>query len=163
MPIEPTHSGELLRIGDQLIRFDRSCTEAQYKTIETRDAEKCGCSHCRNFIAQRTTAYPTSFRDLLDRLGIDASKEGEVYGCWPTPSGKRLYGGWFFFCGELLEAGEQRVESDGIAYWVRGPGKMPAPGRHFGGEPLALEFQTEISWVLANEDPDENARRPAAQ
>ena len=68
MPTEPTHSGELLRIGDQVIRFDRSCTEAQYKIIETSDAETCGCSHCRNFIAQRKTAYPSSFLDLLENL-----------------------------------------------------------------------------------------------
>ncbi len=42
--------------------------------------------------AQRATAYPESFRLLLNQLGIDLEKEGGVYEC--DPDGPlRVYGG----------------------------------------------------------------------
>ena len=157
-------SDETLRIGDQLICFDREQTVKAYKQIDKSWADECKCVHCRNFIAQRETAFPASFLDLLNHLGIDSSKEGEVYGCYPMPSGKRQYGGWFFLSGLLLEAGELRVTKDGIDYFVIGPGRMPSPHPRdaFGPNPLALDFTIEIPWVLLNEDPHE-AYRPAAK
>ena len=114
MNVQP-HPGELLQVGDQLISFDRAATEACYNQIATPGSEECGCTMCRNYIAQRATAYPQSFLELLKTLGIDCSKEGEVYYLAPTKSGKRLYGGWFFFCGELLQNGELQETTDGVS------------------------------------------------
>jgi hypothetical protein len=68
-----------IQLGDQIIRYDHLRTRAAYAVIENGSAERCGCPYCRNFIAQRDTLYPESFRVLLDQLGIDAEKEGEVY------------------------------------------------------------------------------------
>ena len=41
---------------------------------------------------------PVNFRLLLDQLGIDPEKEGEVYECGPEGT-LRAYGGWFYFSG----------------------------------------------------------------
>ena len=171
-------SGELFRIGDQLIRHDRACTEEAYK-IFVPWTQKCACGFCRNFGLQRRTDYPSSFMELLNQLGIDAMKEGEVYDLGPAGIGKRRYGGWFFFCGELLELGEKLTTrsgidyfvigpeklttQSGISYFVIGPGRMPSPNPRdaFGEHPLALDFTTEIPWVL-DEDPEANYR-PAAK
>ena len=157
-------SGEILRIGDQIIRFDREQTVEAYKHISKSWADKCKCVHCKNFVAQRENVFPVSFLNLLNCLGIDSSKEGEVSGCYPKPSGNRQYDGWFFFCGTLLEAGELLVNKDGIDYFVSGPGGMPSPSPRdaFGPTPLALEFTIEIPWVLLNENPDD-AYRPTAK
>jgi hypothetical protein len=70
---------DLIKVGDQVIRFDRSCTEQAYALISTPGSEECGCAMCRNFIAQRSTAFPMSFLTLLQQLGINQAKEGEVY------------------------------------------------------------------------------------
>jgi hypothetical protein len=152
-------SGELLRIGDQLTRHDRTCTVEAYKKILVPWTQQCPCGFCRNFGLQRETAYPPSFLKLLSQLGIDVGKEGEVYDLGPASVGERRYGGWFFFCGELLELGEKLRTQDGISYFVTGPGKMPSPNPRnaFGEYPLALDFTTEIPWVL-DEDPEANYR-----
>ncbi len=71
------------------------------------------------------------------------------------PSGKRQYSGWFFFCGVLVEKAQGEVEVDGVSYYVRGPGDMPAPNEMFEPHPLALEFTIELPWVLLGENPDE--------
>src|SRR5437773_8513090 len=96
---------EQIQSGDQTIHYDREQTRRAYLEVKSGDAERCGCSSCRNFAAQRSTAYPENFRRLLEQLGIDPKKEGEVYECGPEGS-LRVYGGWFYFVGELIEPGE---------------------------------------------------------
>jgi hypothetical protein len=159
--IEPsTQPGELLTIGDQVIRFDRVCTIEAYRKVDKSWAKQCDCLFCRNFAPQRATVYPQSFLDLLHRVGIDPGKEGEVYDLGPAPSGKRLYGGWFFLCGQLAKRGEAQASIDGISYWLQGPGDMPSPSPSdaFDPDPLALNFTLEVPWVLTGEDPEEPYR-----
>src|SRR6266851_1310761 len=99
------------RIGDQLIRYDRESTVAIYRNIKNGDAEVCGCIYCQNFAAQRNSAYPASFRAVLDQLGIDPVKEGHVYAFGPKAAGTFDYGGWLYFVGEMVEAGERNVSA----------------------------------------------------
>jgi hypothetical protein len=68
-----------LRIGDQLIRFDREATVAAYSDVPQGWADQCSCSGCRNFARQRKTAYPTEFRDLLNTVGIDPAKKVNLF------------------------------------------------------------------------------------
>jgi hypothetical protein len=63
--------------GDQIVRYDRAQTEQAYSVIKRGGAEICGCSYCRNFAAQRDNAFPATFFQLLDMLGIDPTKEGK--------------------------------------------------------------------------------------
>ena len=156
------NTGDLLRIGNQLICIDRRCTTEAYSQISTPGSEECGCAMCRNYIAQRSTIYPLSFLTLLQQLGIDAAKAGEVYYLAPNSKGKRLYGGWFFFCGEIIEAGDKQYSQDGVSYFIKGPSDMPSPypRDRFGPHPLALDFSIEIPWVLsADEDPDPDTQK----
>jgi hypothetical protein len=68
-----------LRLGDQLVRYDREATVAAYIALPAGGADRCGCVHCRNFAVQRANVYPQAFRFLLDSLGIDPNKEGEMF------------------------------------------------------------------------------------
>jgi hypothetical protein len=86
-----------IQAADQIIRYDRKQTRAAYSAMNGGDADRCGCSCCLNFAAQRRTAFPDDFRRILDQLGIDPEKEGEAYECGPDGA-LRVYGGWFYFC-----------------------------------------------------------------
>lgn len=143
-----------MSIGEQIILVDRECTIAAYKAVTRPWADEFRCVPCRNFAAQRTTAFSSEFLSLLSRLGIDPAKESEVFGCYPLRSGKRQYSGWFFLCGTLERNGKGVELDNGASYYVRGPGNMPAPDTAFEPHPLALEFTIEIPWVLADEDAD---------
>jgi len=73
--------------------------------MKNGSAERCGCPYCRNFLAQRSTAYPKGLRILLDQLGIDPEKEGRSNE--GIIEGSLVgYGGWFYLAGELVEVGE---------------------------------------------------------
>ena len=96
------------RIGDQAVHYDRDATVAAYAQLTRGDADCCPCSGCRNFALQRDTAYPQSFLDLLNTLGVDPSKEGEAVLYGPKDD-TYLYGGWFYFVGEVIEKGESIV------------------------------------------------------
>jgi hypothetical protein len=138
-----------LHIGDQTIRYDREQTRKAYSLMQAGDAERCGCAYCRNFAAQRTRAYPAIFLHLLDKLGIEADKEGEVYDCGPDES-RRTYGGWFYFVGELVDAGERMTDaSSGFQYFFLDAKHLPRPNVDFGKPVVAVEFITRVPWVIA--------------
>ena len=141
-----------IHLGDQIIHYDPERTRAAYAAIDSGSPERCGCQFCRNFMVQRKLVYPEPFRQLLDRLGIDAAKEGDVFE--EGPSGVLVvYGGWFYLAGEIVEAGERLTESGaGLDYFFRASHR-PIALADFGDEVLALEFSTKLPWVLS-EEPD---------
>jgi len=90
-----------LRLGDQLVRYDRDATLAAYAQLQHGDAERCGCAGCRNFIAGREQAFPDAFRTFLAELGIDPNKEGEAIHYGPVDGDLDFLRRWFYFVGEL--------------------------------------------------------------
>jgi hypothetical protein len=136
--------------GDQTVRFDRDRTAAVYASLPHGFAEKCGCVFCRNFAAQRDVAYPASFRALLEQLGIDPNKEGEAFEYAPVADGCHLYGGWFYFVGEMVTAGERNCTAPDSHYFESFFTTAYPSARAFRDGPmLAIEFTTHGKWVLA--------------
>jgi hypothetical protein len=138
---------EELRLGDLVIRYDREATATAYGAVESGGADRCACVHCRNFAAQRAIVYPPDFRAFLDRLGIDPNKEGAVFDMvGPFELSIRPTGGWFYFVGELMEAGERLIQSGDFQYWIQPA--FPRPPASFGEHVAAIEFTAKIPWVL---------------
>jgi hypothetical protein len=148
------------RIGDQTIRYDRDATAAIYGSLEHGFAEECGCLFCKNFAAQRNLVYPASFRALLEQLGIDPNKEGEAFEYGPVEDGCHLYGGWFYFVGEMVTAGERNCNApDSHHFDFFFTTAHPNAPAFRGGPMLAIEFTTHVKWVLA--ESADSGRRPA--
>lgn len=51
-------------------------------------------------------AFPLAFVDLLNTLGVDQSKDAEIYHTARLAPGKHLYGGWYHFVGSLEVTGD---------------------------------------------------------
>jgi hypothetical protein len=153
-----------LRIGDQLIRFDLDATLLAYSQLEQGDADRCTCTGCRNFALLREKVYPDTFRNLLGQLGIDPRKEGEAVHYGPRGD-LQSYGGSFYFVGEVIDEGEhlleirnlegtgltkitqeRRVSNATFQYWFSK--SFPKPPELFGKPVAAVEFMTELPWVL---------------
>ena len=54
----------------------------------------------------RANAFPAEFLALLDQLGIDSHKDGEVYHNGRLAPGCHDYAGLFHFIGSLPETGD---------------------------------------------------------
>jgi hypothetical protein len=144
---------EQIQSGDQTIRYDREQTRRAYTELRSGGVERCGCSYCRNFVTQRSTAYPENFRRLLEQLGIDPEKDGEVYECGPEGS-LRVYGGWFYFVGELIEPGQRMTDAGSeFQYYFADAKLLPKPKANFGHNVLAVEFTTKLPWVISEQPP----------
>jgi hypothetical protein len=133
-----------LRIGDQLIRFDREATIAAYSQIAQGGSDKCTCQGCRNFALQRERVYPAEFLEIINTLGIDPAKKGEAvhYG----PKGPlQFYGGWFYFVGELL--GERLVDAGNNFQFFIGT-SFPKPPASFSAPVAVIKFTTNLPWSL---------------
>jgi len=135
-----------LRIGDQLISFDREATAAAYSQVSQGWADRCTCQGCRNFVLQRDRIYPVEFRDLLNTLGVDPSKEGEAVHYGPVGE-LHFYEGWFYLVGKLLEAGERNCSIGNDFEYFAGT-SFPRPPAAFGKGVIVIEFATHLSWVL---------------
>jgi hypothetical protein len=139
-----------LQIGRQKIRFDREATVSLYRdTITVPNADRCTCISCKNFATQRTRVYPAVFLALLEELGVNALMEWKVFDYdFEQNTEGHLYGGWFLFCGELIEGAEERPDSEkpGFAYWFTTffpGGNLPKDTKR-----CAVEFLTRIPWVF---------------
>jgi hypothetical protein len=130
--------------GDQKIRYDRNATIEIYKKIKIAGADECGCLYCRNFSILREKAYPEEFKSLLHQLGVDINKENEVFEYGPE-NNLYLYGGWFCFVGEIIEAGEKLKDTQGFQYWFT---QSHPKNDHFRQPSVAIEFLTRIPWRL---------------
>ena len=147
-----------IQVGDKTIRYDREATAAIYASLRNGWAEDCGCVGCRNLMAQRDVIYPVLFRELLHQLGIDPNKEAEAVADGPLENGLHHYGGWFFFVGEMVEAGEvlsQAGDSASFRYHFTRGG--PCPKEFRNGPKLGIEFEAHFKWVL-NESWDSDLR-----
>ncbi|HXA52060.1 MAG TPA: hypothetical protein VNV86_17205, partial [Candidatus Acidoferrum sp.] len=94
-----------MRIDDQTFRYDPEATAAIYARLRTGWAEDCGCVGCRNLLAQRDQVYPSAFRELLQRLGIDPNKEAEAVADGPLDNGATPLWRLVLFVGEIITAG----------------------------------------------------------
>lgn len=121
-----------------------------YARIVCGGADVCNCLACRNYRMVRDEAYPPDFRALLDELGVDYTKELEVYFGFPQPDGSGLhhYEGWFTFAGRVYGRDvEPAAESGAFTYRIEDP--APAPQKEFGdASVVTLWFATLVPWRL---------------
>lgn len=85
---------------------DRGATIVAYADAVHGGSDRCKCNGCRNFAAARSLVYPPAFLSLLESLGIDPRKDGEVYHNGQLAPGCHDYGGWFHFVGTLERTGD---------------------------------------------------------
>jgi hypothetical protein len=139
-----------VRVGQQVVICDQKATVGMYGSAATvAGADVCSCTSCRNFAAQRGSAYPDEFLALLKQLGADPLKELEAFDYDSSESSARhLYGGWFVFYGEIVEGSDWRPEQKPgfFAYWFTN--SFPAGQRPEGVKACAVEFCTEMPWVI---------------
>jgi hypothetical protein len=102
-----------------------------------------------NFVAQRSSAYPEEFCSLLEQMGIDSQKEGEVYEVG-SEGDFRIYGGWFYFVGEVIKSGERNSMLANFEFWFEDAKPLPKPVADFGDNVAAVEFITKLPWVLTD-------------
>lgn len=146
---------------------DVTATREAYRALDRGCTEDCGCSQCLNFLANRNQVYPAEILALFSQLGIDYTKETEVYQLTRLDSGLHLYNGWLHFIGHFKSGIDSKVQieevpdtqicklefepvdehfqigftKDARSYW-----------ESFEGKPLVqIEFTVEIPWVLENE------------
>jgi hypothetical protein len=149
-----------LTLGDQTILYDPEATAAIYASMKNGWAEDCRCAGCRNLMAQRDEVYPHAFIDLLRKLGIDPDKESEAVADGPVGGDLYHYGGWFFFVGQMVLAGEYLTDFSDPSYFTCFFTRVGPRPKAFDGVPgIAVEFTAILKWVIP-ETWDSDLRAP---
>jgi hypothetical protein len=106
-----------LRVGYQLIEHDPELTMTAYHDLQAGEADRCGCDSCRNFAAQRPSAFPARFAVLQDQLKSTSEKKAEFMSAAWRRAVCTCTGGWFYLVGRLLVPGEYLIESGPFRYY----------------------------------------------
>jgi hypothetical protein len=93
-------------LGEWKYIVDREATRLAYAQADRGGVDTCDCNGCRNFRVARDGVFPPRFLALLDKLGIDPQKDGEIYHAARLAPGHHVYGGWYHFIGSLDERGD---------------------------------------------------------
>jgi hypothetical protein len=134
---------------------DVDATRLAYAGMSLGGPEECGCLHCRNFAAARPQLYPSAALTLFERLGIDSTRETEVYYLAPDGSDAdkppemqmHLYGGWFHAIGDVVTDREEYEVSQDFQLTIIPGGAVIPPS--FPDTPLfRIEFSVHVPWVL---------------
>lgn len=136
---------------DWIFECDPDCTRDVYALISGGGAETCGCTICRNYLAQRQPIFPREIMQLFDQTGIDPKKDAEIYHMTKDRQG-HYYGGWLHFIGKIKEkSGSQQVAPDFLVNFAE---KGDLAHEALAGEPLIqVDFYTHLPWVLDEEEP----------
>ena len=141
--------------GQWTYSVDRDATALAYGRAEKGGADTCDCVPCRNFRVARANAFPAEFRALLDQLGVDLNKDGEVYHNGRIAPGRHDYAGWFHFVGTLPETGDFSPVclGEGFTAWMCGA-TAPRLASLTGLPVVQLEFHAEsVPWLLDEPEP----------
>ena len=80
---------------------DIETTRSAYNQVLMGSADKCNCEDCRNYVLNIDKAFPLEILSLFEQMGIDYTKEAEVYSIGKPESGLLLYNGWLHFIGHM--------------------------------------------------------------
>lgn len=134
---------------------ERSATEAAYKRIAQGGCDACLCNGCRNFSIARMSIYPPSFLALLESVGVDPLKDGEIHHNARLAPNRHDYGGWYHFVGDLRVTGDFPVMklAEGFTTWLC---RASAPHLESldGHSLVQIEFHADnVPWVLQEPEP----------
>lgn len=161
---QKNHPSDWMHIfGEWRYGVDRDATAAAYLRAGAGWVDSCDCAACRNFRLAREQVFPPEFWALLQQLGIDPVKDGEVYSNARLASGVHDYMGWFHFVGTLDKTGDFAPVAFGADFtaWMcsaRAPrlstlGDLPA---------VQLEFHAAaVPWLLNEPEPIWDFEAPA--
>ncbi|MGD2132444.1 MAG: hypothetical protein PVI23_06585 [Maricaulaceae bacterium] len=146
----------MAKLGDWEFSANRYETIKAYEAVANGGSESCDCSACRNFVPARETVFPSSFLTLLDKLGIDPSKDGEIYHVARMSPGLHEYAGWYHFVGSLNQSGDfaPAYLEEGFSVWMSRPNAPRLPS--LKEKPVVqLEFRSEsVPWLLSEPEPE---------
>jgi hypothetical protein len=142
--------------GQWEFHVDRPATMDAHAREPRGGADSCTCNGCRNFVAAREKVFPTTFLKLLDSLGIDPLKDGEVYLLGRLAQVGFCYGGWFHFIGSLETTGDFSAVpvAPGFTVWLCRAGAPPIASLK-GSSLVQVEFKADlVPWLLEEAAPE---------
>ncbi|MBD3653530.1 hypothetical protein [Kangiella sp.] len=138
-------------LGNVTVTVDSEKTKEIYSLITNGSAVDCGCSYCRNFLAQAPNCFPQDVLNFFEQCGIDPIKDAEVYEMGPVPLDNELH----LYCGEYYFICESEPDDvadklpNGFEFTITAPSSLePEEFRNIKGS-MCFSFMYPIPWVLS--------------
>jgi hypothetical protein len=92
---------EIVGYRDWVLAVDKEQTEAVYQQVDMGGTQSCVCGTCKYFETIADEVYPHEIKQLFKKLGVDISKNYEVFDLEVEENERRFYG-VFHFKGDLI-------------------------------------------------------------
>ena len=130
---------------------DVEATRSAYNQVSMGSADKCNCEYCQNYLLNIDKAFPPEILFLFEQMGIDYTKEAELYNIGKPQLGLVLYNGWLHFIGHVSE-GKDALSWDfeviTTTFRISFAKDTSLCHNSFHDQPLIqIEFFTEIPWI----------------
>jgi hypothetical protein len=146
----------MAEFGQWRYTVDRTATADAYAREAAGGAQKCTCTGCRNFVVARDEILPARFVEFLNTLGVDSTKDAEVYHSGRIAPGCHHYGGWYHFIGTLDSTGDFAPVDfgNGFTAWLCAA-HAPRISTMSDRSVVQVEFSTNRApWVLDSSELD---------
>jgi hypothetical protein len=100
---------EVITFRNWKFRIDSSQTELAYQAI-VGTTNSCECHWCANFVAAREEVYPSEVLAVLTDLGLDHTKEADLYQQDIDVAHRTILYRWWFYSIGYIEEGPQAWE-----------------------------------------------------
>jgi hypothetical protein len=145
----------MAEFGQWRYTVDRTATLEAYARQTAGGAATCTCTGCRNFVVARDQIFPARFVEFLNTLGIDPTKDAEVYNAGQVAPHRHHYGGWYHFIGTLETTGDFAPVDfgHGLTAWLC-TASAPRIATLSDRPVVQVEFATDRApWMLEDAEP----------
>ena len=120
------------------------------------DAETCGCSYCRNFIAGRNTAFSEEFIHILETLGIDFKRDVQTSHLCKTAEGRHQYDVNYYFVGKIVQMSKLQGPTDISSFNFIIDENINYRSKEFSESELILRLECFpiIPWMIEEKEPE---------
>ena len=139
------------------IEVDREKTKAYYDAASLI-TESCSCTYCNNWV-QNCSSLPTEILELFDSLGINPTKEGEVFEICRNDNGTHSYGGFFHFVGRIsVSERDSQTKPDFVEYGngfsISFTNDVSLVPKEFPVPIAQIDIQGDIPWICLETPED---------
>lgn len=136
-----------IKIKGWRLLIDPDRTRQVLQNIKS-DAETCGCSYCRNFIASREQAYPGDFLNVLQRLGIDLKKDVQTSHIVRLENELHQYQVDYCFIGKILEGVDKNIPLNIESFNFTISDEILYREKEFPKPVLVLQCFPQVAWII---------------
>ena len=137
-----------LNLGGTTVKVDKERTDQAYIRMRSNGRKGCSCAYCENYHTQLPDLLPPPVKAFFTLAGIDPRLPAEVYQFYEIKAGLHLYGGEYYFFGEVDPIDIKSLEASHAFHISLGTPSPLIPQEFREEGAVCFEFVMPLPWMI---------------